>query len=344
MNNVFRTSIVALLLALSLIQANQVFGQFREEPIRFSNSPTRKTQPTPVAPQAQTRISPVNPRTPQVDQRTQASPANYRSNRQPTTPAAPAAVTRQPSSAQIQLIKTLNARARAVKQLNAPVTVKIPGAPKIKGSLQVEFPKRMRLKAGVLGVSEMGVDAGSNEQQFWVWSKMALPGSPAALYFANHDQYQNSQARSQIPLEPEQIINALGLVTLDPNGRHYGPFPEGKKHVRLYTIEEVNGARQTRMLLINANTAAVEQTSVYDQNNQLVAYANALKFKNYNQHKISLPQKIEIHVVQPGQADFVMKVDIGSFSVNSLFGDPNQMWAMPDARNVKRVDLGTLGN
>ena len=344
MNNVFRTSIAGLLLALSLIQADQVLGQFREEPIRFSNSPTRKTQPTPVAPQAQTRISPVNPRTPQVDQRTQASPANYRSNRQPTTPAAPAAVTRQPSSAQIQLIKTLNARARAVKQLNAPVTVKIPGAPKIKGSLQIEFPKRMRLKAGVLGVSEMGVDAGSNEQQFWVWSKMALPGSPAALYFANHDQYQNSQARSQIPLEPEQIINALGLVTLDPNGRHYGPFPEGKKHVRLYTIEEVNGARQTRMLLINVNTAAVEQTSVYDQNNQLVAYANALKFKNYNQHKISLPQKIEIHVVQPGQADFVMKVDIGSFSVNSLFGDPNQMWAMPDARNVKRVDLGTLGN
>ena len=202
----------------------------------------------------------------------------------------------------------------------------------------------MRLKAGVLGVSEMGVDAGSNEQQFWVWSKMSLPGSPAALYFANHDQYQNSQARSQIPLEPEQIINALGLVTLDPNGRHYGPFPEGKRHVRLYTIENVNGARQTRMLLINANTAAVEQTSVYDQNNQLVAYANALKFKSYNQHNISLPQKIEIHVVQPGQADFVMKVDLGSFSVNSLFGDPNQMWAMPEARNVKRVDLGALGN
>ena len=333
MSNVFRTSIAALLLTLSLVQADRVFGQFREEPIRFSNSPTRQTQPTQVAPQ--TQAAPAG-------QRTQAAPANYRSNRQPATPAAP--VTRQPSSAQIQLIKTLNARARAIKQLNAPVTVKIPGAPKIKGSLQVEFPKRMRLKAGVLGVSEMGVDAGSNEQQFWVWSKMSLPGSPAALYFANHDQYQNSQARSQIPLEPEQIINALGLVTLDPSGQHYGPFPEGKKHVRFYTIENVNGVRQTRMLLINVNNAAVEQTSVYDQNNRLVAYANALKFKNYKQHSISLPQKIEIHVVQQGQADFVMKVDLGSYSVNSLFGDPNQMWTMPEARNVNRVDLGTLGS
>lgn len=337
MNNVFQKSIATLLFVLSIIQADQVLGQFREEPIRFSNPPTQRTQQAQPTPSNYQSTQPT-PRT-QPNQRTQATPANYRSNRQPASPAP-----RQPSSAQAQLINTLNARAKAIKQVNAPVTVKIPGAPKIKGSLQVEFPKRMRLKAGVLGVSEMGVDAGSNEQQFWVWSKMALPGSPAALYFANHAEYQNSQARSQIPLEPEQIINALGLVTLDPEGQHYGPFAEGKKHVRLYTIENVNGARQTRMLLINATTAAVEQTSVYDQNNQLVAYANALRFKNYKQYNISLPQKIEIHVAQPGQEDFVMKVDLGSFSVNSLFGDPNQMWAMPDARNVKRVNLGTLGN
>ncbi len=339
MNNVFRITTVVLL--LGLVQAGQAFGQFREEPIRFNNSSLTRTQPAqPTQPAPSSYRSTQQAQPSQPTQRTQATPANYRTNRQP----AAAAAASRPSAAQTQLINTLNARAQLVKQLNAPVTVKIPGAPKIKGSLQVEFPKRMRLKAGVLGVSEMGVDAGSNEQQFWVWSKMALPGSPAALYYADHAQYQNSQARSQIPLEPEQIINALGLVALDPNGQHYGPFAEGKKHVRLYTIQDVNGARQTRMLLINATTAAVEQTSVYDQSNQLVAYANALKFKNYKQHNISLPQKIEINVVQPGKQDFVMKVDLGSFSVNSLFGDPNQMWAMPDARNVKRVNLGTLGN
>ena len=260
---------------------------------------------------------------------TRATPANYKP-------------IRQPSSAQVQLIKTLNARASVVKQLDVPVTIKITGTPKIKGSLQVEFPKRMRLKAGPIGMS--AVDAGSNEQRFWVWSKMSLPGSPAAMYYANHDEYQNSQARNQIPLQPDQIINALGLVTLDPNGQHFGPFPEGKKHVRFYTIESVNGVQQTRMLLINASTAAVEQTSVYDQNNQLVAYANALKFKKFGQSNITLPQKIEIHVAQPNQEDFVLKVDLGSYSLNSLYGDPNQMWSMPDARNVKRVNLGAIGN
>ena len=133
-------------------------------------------------------------------------------------------------------------------------------------------------------------------------------------------------------------------MTLDPNGQHFGPFPEGKKYIRLYTVENVNGARQTRVMLIDASTAAVVQTSVYDQSNQLVAYANAQKFKNYAKYNITLPQKIEIHVAQAGKADFVLKVDLGTFSVNSLFGDPNQMWARPEARNVQHVDLGTLGN
>ena len=315
MSKVFQVSIGTLLLIVLAVPIDrqataQTYGQTEgsstRQQSRFSNSAAAQTG------------------------QTQAKPANYKP-------------TRQLSPALTQLIKTLNARANAVKQLNAPVTIKIPGAPKIKGSLQVEFPKRMRLKAGVLGVSEMGVDAGSNEQRFWVWSKMSLPGSPAAMYFADHAQYQNSQARNQIPLQPDQIINALGLVTLDPNGQHYGPFAEGKKYVRLYTIENVNGMQETRVLLINAATAAVEQTSVYDQNNKLVAYANASKFKKAGQNNITLPQKIEIHVAQPSQEDFVLKVDIGSYSLNSLYGDPQQMWAMPEARNVQRVDLGAIG-
>jgi len=310
--------LIAMAFSIDRQAVAQTFGQPRGSATKQQGSSSRQQRP--FSNSAATQSG-----------QTQATPANYK----------PA---RRASSAQTQLIKTLNARANAVKQLNAPVTIKIPGAPKIKGSLQVEFPKRMRLKAGVLGVSEMGVDAGSNEQQFWVWSKMSLPGSPAAMYFANHAEYQNSQARSQIPLQPEQIINALGLVTLDPNGQHYGPFPEGKKHIRLFTIENVNGAQQTRVMLINASTAAVEQTSVYDQNNQLVAYANALKFKKYGQNNITLPQKIEIHVAQPSQEDFVLKVDLGSYSLNSLYGDPNQMWSIPDARNVKRVNLGASGN
>ena len=321
MSNLFKISIGMLLILLVLPSAGraaiQNFGQAQGSSTRQQGSSTRQ----------QSGFSNSADRTGQI----QATPANYKP-------------TKRPNTTQIQLIKTLNARAKAVKQLSAPVTIKIPGAPKIKGSLQVEFPKRMRLKAGVMRVSEMGVDAGSNEQQFWVWSKMSLPGSPAALYFANHAEYQNSQARNQIPLQPEQIINALSLVTLDPNGQHYGPFPEGKKYVRLYTIENVNGAPQTRVLLINASTAAVEQTSVYDENNKLVAYANASKFKKQGNSNISLPQKVEIHVAQPSQEDFVLKVDLGSYSLNSLYGDPNRMWSMPDARNVKRVNLGAIGN
>ena len=237
------------------------------------------------------------------------------------------------------LIQTFNARAAAAKQLNSSVTVKVPGAPKIKGSLQIEFPNRMRLKAGVLGVSEMGVDAGSNDQRFWVWSKMDLPGQPAAMYYANHEEFQNSSLKKQIPLEPQWLIDAIGLVPLDATGQHHGPFAEGNRW-KLITVFNQNGRRQTRVILINSTTGVVEQTSMYDENNQLIAYANATNFKNYQQYGLSLPHRVELHVIQPGQKDYVMKVDLGSYSINSLFGDPAQMWAMPRPQNVKAYDLG----
>lgn len=262
-------------------------------------------------------------------QQTQATPASRQRLETTATPAL------------TQLIQTLNARAARVKQLNCPVSVKVPGAPKIKGTLQVEFPMRLRLKAGVMGVSELGVDAGSNNQRFWVWSKLDLPGSPAALYFASHREFQNSQLRRQIPLEPQQLINALGLVQIDPQGQHFGPFPAGNKRLQLYSVIEQNGVKQTRAILVDAATGAVEQTSMYDQSNRLVAYANAINFKNYDRYGVTLPSKVELHVVQPGQKDFVLKVDLGTFSVNSLFGDPNQMWSMPQPNNAKRINLGT---
>jgi hypothetical protein len=261
-------------------------------------------------------------------QQTQATPAGYKRPDSVTPPA------------QTQLIETLNARAAKVKQLNCPVSVKVPGAPKIKGTLQVEFPMRMRLKAGVMGVSELGVDAGSNDQQFWVWSKLDLPGSPAALYFANHREFQNSRLRRQIPLEPQQLINALGLVQIDPQGQHFGPFQAGNNRLQFYSLIQKNGTKQTRALLIDAATGAVQQTSLYDQNNRLVAYANAINFKNYDRYGVTLPSKVELHVVQPGQKDFILKVDLGTFSVNSLFGDPNQMWSIPQPNNAKRINLG----
>ena len=77
-----------------------------------------------------------------------------------------------------------------VKQVDARILVSMTGTPKLRGSIQIERPNRMRLKAGVLGMNELGVDVGSNDELFWIWTRVALPGQSPTLMWAHHDSFR----------------------------------------------------------------------------------------------------------------------------------------------------------
>lgn len=248
---------------------------------------------------------------------------------------------------QQELLANLNARSARVRQLNSSVTVTMPGVPKIKGTLQVEFPDRMRMKAGLAGISEMGVDVGSNAEQFWIWSKADLPGQPPALYFANHQEFERSPVRQAIPMEPKWLIDSLGLVAFRTDDVHYGPVLAADGRMKLFTVRQTPNGPQTRQILISSSTGLIEQQAAYDSSNRLIAYTNSSKYKNYAEHQVSLPQRIEMHMIQPDGQDVEMVVDLGSFSigtptVKALYGDPVKMWAMPDPVGVPKVDLARV--
>ncbi|MEL7497972.1 MAG: hypothetical protein AAFN77_10205 [Planctomycetota bacterium] len=240
-----------------------------------------------------------------------------------------------------RLIADINAQSTRIRQLDNRVTIAVPGTPKINGTLQVEFPNRMRLKAGVMGMSEMGVDAGSNNELFWVWSKVNLPNQPPAMYFAKHAEFGQSQLRQQLPFEPKWLIDAFGILTLDPQGQHFGPYPDNAGRMRLYTsVTNSDGAQAIRVLLINANSGIVEQIAMYDTQSNLVAWSNASNFQYDQENDVSLPRRVALHMVQANQQTFQITVDLGGYSINSLHGDPELMWAYPNPSNVQTIDLG----
>ncbi|MFK7767733.1 MAG: hypothetical protein AB8B55_10970 [Mariniblastus sp.] len=256
--------------------------------------------------------------------------------------AIPVAYNAMPS--QQQLLSNLRARSARVSQLSTSVRATFPGAPKIKGNLQIEFPERMRMKAGLMGVSEMGVDVGSNENQFWVWSKASLPGQPPALYYASHDAFQRSPIRQSIPLEPKWLVDSLGLFEFSPNDAHYGPMDAGSGRMRLYTVSQTPTGRQTRVTLLGAASGLIEQQSVYDAANRLIAYTNSSNYRNYAEQQISLPQRVELHMIQPDGQDVKIVVDFGTFAIGTptskvLHGNPKRMWAMPTPEGVPKIDL-----
>ena len=241
-----------------------------------------------------------------------------------------------------QLIQTLNAQSSAVRQLSTKVKVAMDGMPKLRGTLQMERPGRMRLKAGLLGVSEMGVDVGSNDQLFWVWVRASIPGERPAIYYAKHDQWQNSPIQRSLPLDPAWLIDGTGLAEFKPTEQHEGPFSDGDGRLKLITFRQTGSGRQTRVTLIDPKSAQIEQQAVYDANNRLLAYTNSTDYRVHQETGVNLPHRIEMHVYQNGGQEVKMVVEAADYSINALYGDPQKMWGMPTPGDVPAINLAEV--
>ena len=267
----------------------------------------------------------------------------FKGFRRPAAPAIPAAFNGVPT--QQQLLQRLAAQTAMVNQVDASVSVAVQGAPKLKGTIQIERPLRLRLKAGVLGVDQMGVDVGSNNELFWIWTRAAISGQAPTLMYAFHEQFKRSSGavRQAIPLEPSWLINALGLVEFSKDDFHEGPLLTPQGRLKLITVSNAASGRQYRITIIDATRGLIEQQSIYDENRNLIAYTNSTGYKYYPEHSISLPNKIEMHLFTSDGQEQELTVTTNGFNINSLFGDPQRMWTMPQPTNVQRIDLSQMG-
>lgn len=227
-----------------------------------------------------------------------------------------------------------------IRQLDASVRVAMTGTPKLKGTLQIETPRRLRLKAGVLGVNEMGVDVGSNDDRFWIWTRVPLPGQPPTMMFASHEGFRQSsgEIRKSVPLEPEWVIEALGLIDFRGWKSHSAPERQSDNRMKMTSVRMTGNGKQYRVTLFDAARGIIEQQSLYNAQGSLLAWTNASEFRYYPQHRVSLPHKVEMHLLQNGQSN-KLTVTTDTYNINSLFGDPARMWGMPQPSNVQVIDL-----
>lgn len=241
---------------------------------------------------------------------------------------------------QAELLQHIAANSQKFRQLSSDLRVSLDGTPQLRGSMQLELPKRLRIKAGVMGVSQFGVDVGSNEDDFWVWTKVNLPRQKPAIFFASHDGYKQvaSTARNAIPLEPVWLLEGLGLIEFESTDVHRGPVQTSEGFLQLYTMRQTPTGRNIRVTLVHPQQGTILQQALYDSQNSLIAYTNSTDYRSFPDQGISLPEKIEMHLFQNGQQT-KMVIETSDYQFNSLYGDPNQMWAMPQPDGVQAVNL-----
>ena len=239
------------------------------------------------------------------------------------------------------LLATLNAHSQQVQTIKTDVRVSTAGAPTMRGTLSVERPRKLRLEAGVAGVTAM--DVGSNEDLFWIWSKVALPGQPPTLMYARHIDFETSPIRRQIPLDPTWLIDGLGFTEFKSTEQHRGPYvrpSDGRLEIHTYRQTAVGQA--IRVCVVDPKTAQILQQTYYDAEGKQIAYLNLVKHKYYEEKGVSLPQRIEVNVSGPDNQSATLVVNASDYSFKPFYGDPARLWGMPNPTDVSRVNLADI--
>lgn len=237
-----------------------------------------------------------------------------------------------PQAASLQQIVTVvndnSARVQSVSTTKA--TISTPGYPSLSGNIAFQRPRSFRLVAQKFVGPE--VDMGSNEEQFWFWIKRE---QPPAMFFCRHDQFATSAARQIIPVEPEWLIEAMGVVTIDPASQPEGPFAVGNGRVEIKSKVPSLGGMASRVTIIDETRGIVLEEHLYDP--QGVRLASALLSKHVRDPAsgVTLPRRVEIKW-PPTQRE--LTIDMSDVQINQLTPAPD-LFARPHYEGYNTIDL-----
>ncbi len=193
------------------------------------------------------------------------------------------------------------------------------------GQIAVERPRNFRLTAGILGMDEEA-DFGSNAELFWFWVKRgSMNGQPSYVYQARHEDVPNSQMLSQIPFQPDWLMEALGVVPID--AQHVSLHPEGGGQVVNLISERLSPSGQMvkKVIRVDLRRGLVLSHSLVDMNGLLIARATLDQHFRDRATGIVMPHVIAL---EWPQANLKIKLEIGQIDVNPTTIPPRN-WQVP---------------
>ncbi len=206
--------------------------------------------------------------------------------------------------------------------------------PPLSAVIAYQQPLNFRLQAQLSPFTGREIDLGSNPDLFWFWARMnEQPG----VYYARHSQFAQSPARDLVPIQPDQLIQALGLVRLEPHHQHSQPTPRDSLLEVRSQLPTPRG-NMTRVLLLDPKYGWVVQQHLYDANGQLLLSATASEHRYYRDKNVSMPHHLEIQLA-PGQpTQLAFEVDVSRFLFSPLTGAGDR-WTMPRIDGSPAVDI-----
>ncbi|HEX3996977.1 MAG TPA: hypothetical protein VHX65_00325 [Pirellulales bacterium] len=237
-----------------------------------------------------------------------------------------------PTPTLLQITDYVNSNSALVRSDYSAGRLAVPGAPSIPVTLALEGPLRFRLKAST-AITGSEVDIGSNDELFWFWAKRQ---QPPALYFCRHDQFFASSARSILPVEPEWIVEAIGLPRIDPSEQPRGPLPVGANRLEIRSVRRGPAGDLTKTTVVDARTGVVLEQHLYDARGTRIASSFTSQHHRDPISGAVLPREIEIQCPTT-QLDLHLSLD--EMQVNVLGPQSAGLWMKPVYPGYPEVNL-----
>jgi hypothetical protein len=211
-----------------------------------------------------------------------------------------------------------------------------PSFPALRANIAFERPRRFRLLAEIMNSPEL--DLGSNDRFFWFWIKRS---QPPAVYYCRHEEFSTGAARRVVPIDPDWLIEALGIAEFDPALPHQGPdpLPGNRNRLQIRTVRDTPEGTMIKTTVVDAVRGWVLEQHIRDPHGRVVASAVAEGHRRDPATNLVMPTAVKLHcpVADP---PFSMRVDLGRVRINPPTGSPAELWTMPTYPGAPLVDLG----
>jgi hypothetical protein len=233
-----------------------------------------------------------------------------------------------------QITSGVNRNSQAIQNFTTSnASIHLPGVPiPLSSRLTFERPKRLRIQGSATSLGSQEFDFGSNDALFWIWMRR----NQGEMWFCRHADYPLCPVRNAIPIDPDWLIEALGIVEFKPTDQHFGPTRLSDGNWEIFSHCQTPSGQFVKRTVLDAKKGWVVRQELYTPQNTLIASAEATDVQYDRGNNIHYVKRVEVRCQG---MDGKMILDLGSPTFNTSASFAHSMFVMPTYPGYRQVDL-----
>jgi hypothetical protein len=165
------------------------------------------------------------------------------------------------------------------------------GMPAVDASLEVEAPRRLRIRAQMPFTYSPVADFGSNDEEVWLWDQTA----PGVLTIP-HEELPQALTRMQVPFDPEWLMEVLGVEQVDASECELVYPDPPQKWAELVSERPAHtGETVRRVMRVDLCQGTIQEHRVETVDGRVIAAARLTDYRPDATGQYVLPHLVQIH-------------------------------------------------